>query len=151
MDQVKLAKMQNAVRIGGKGTARRKKKVVHKNGGQDDKKIQTILKKLQVNPLNGFEEVNMFREDGTILHFDKPKVQANFQAKTFAISGKAENKQIQDLLPGILQQMGPEALASITEMAQQMRAQNAAAAAAGGASLDDDVPDLVDNFDQSQD
>ncbi|KNC86666.1 hypothetical protein SARC_01203 [Sphaeroforma arctica JP610] len=150
MNPEKLAKLQNTVRTGGKGTVRRKKKVVHKSGAQDDKKIQAILKKLQVNPLPGFTEVNMFKEDGTILHFDQPKVQANFPSKTFAISGKAETKQIQELLPGILQQMGPEALASINQMAQQMRAQQQAQAAAGGAQ-DDDVPDLVDSFDQSQD
>ena len=40
MNAEKLAKMQAQVRMGGKGTARRKKKVVHKTAATDDKKLQ---------------------------------------------------------------------------------------------------------------
>ena len=39
------------------GTARRKKKVIHKSSGTDDKKLQTSLKKLQVSNIPGIEEV----------------------------------------------------------------------------------------------
>uniref|UniRef100_G3UBE2 NAC-A/B domain-containing protein n=1 Tax=Loxodonta africana TaxID=9785 RepID=G3UBE2_LOXAF len=49
MNQEKLAKLQAQVRIGGKGTARRKKKVVHRTATADDKKLQFSLKKLGVN------------------------------------------------------------------------------------------------------
>lgn len=56
-----------------KGTQRRKKKVVHKTATTDDKKLQGTLKKLSVNPIPGIEEVNMIREDGTVLHFTNPK------------------------------------------------------------------------------
>jgi hypothetical protein len=48
MNEEKLKKMQNAVRIGGKGTPRRKKKVVHATAATDDKKLQSSLKKLSV-------------------------------------------------------------------------------------------------------
>lgn len=48
MNAEKLAKLQANVRIGGKGTARRKKKVVHKAASTDDKKLQSQLKKLNV-------------------------------------------------------------------------------------------------------
>lgn len=37
---------QANVRIGGKGTVRRKKKVVHRTATTDDKKLQSSLKKL---------------------------------------------------------------------------------------------------------
>ena len=40
MNAEKLAKLQAQVRLGGKGTARRKKKVVHKTAATDDKKLQ---------------------------------------------------------------------------------------------------------------
>ena len=40
---------------------------------QDDKKLQGALKKLNVQPIPGVEEVNMFREDGNVLHFSAPK------------------------------------------------------------------------------
>lgn len=59
---------------GGKGTVRRK--VVRKpkpSAAQDDKKLQGALKKLNVQPITGVEEVNMFREDGNVLHFTAPK------------------------------------------------------------------------------
>jgi nascent polypeptide-associated complex subunit beta len=73
MNQAKLARLQQNVRIGGKGTARRKKKTVHKSASSDDKKIQQTLKRLGVNPIPQIEEVNMFRNDGTVLHFSNPK------------------------------------------------------------------------------
>ncbi|XP_012371907.2 transcription factor BTF3 homolog 4 [Octodon degus] len=57
MNQEKLAKLQAQVRIGGKGTARRKKKVVHRTATADDKKLQSSLKKLAVNNIAGIEEV----------------------------------------------------------------------------------------------
>ena len=60
--------------VGGKGTVRRK--VVRKSKpstAQDDKKLQGALKKLNVQPIPGVEEVNMFREDGNVLHFTAPK------------------------------------------------------------------------------
>lgn len=31
------------------------------------------MKKLNVQPIPGVEEVNMFREDGNVLHFSAPK------------------------------------------------------------------------------
>ncbi|CDQ88731.1 unnamed protein product [Oncorhynchus mykiss] len=58
MNQEKLAKLQAQVRIGGKGTARRKKKVVHRTATADDKKLQSSLKKLAVNNIAGIEEAS---------------------------------------------------------------------------------------------
>ena len=49
MNQEKLKAMQESVRIGGKGTARRKKKVTHRTATTDDKKLQSSLKKLSVS------------------------------------------------------------------------------------------------------
>lgn len=40
-----------------KGSARRKKKVVHRTATADDKKLQFSLKKLGVNNISGIEEV----------------------------------------------------------------------------------------------
>jgi hypothetical protein len=60
--------------LGGKGTVRRK--IVRKtkpSAAQDDKKLQGALKKLNVQPISGVEEVNMFREDGNVLHVTAPK------------------------------------------------------------------------------
>lgn len=35
----------------------------------------------------------MIKEDGTVIHFNNPKVQASLAANTFAITGQAENKR----------------------------------------------------------
>lgn len=42
------------------GSARRKKKVVHRTATADDKKLQSSLKKLAVNNIAGIEEVHVF-------------------------------------------------------------------------------------------
>ena len=73
MNPEKLAKLQASVRIGGKGTARRKMKKPAKPATADDKKLSTTLKKLNVQPISGIEEVNMFRQDGKVIHFDSPR------------------------------------------------------------------------------
>jgi hypothetical protein len=59
---------------GGKGTPRRKqvKKSVTATQG-DDRKLQAALKKLGTQPIAGVEEVNMFKEDGNVLHFAAPR------------------------------------------------------------------------------
>jgi nascent polypeptide-associated complex subunit beta len=57
----------------GKGTPRRVVKKTHKSSGGDDKKLQTQLKKLNVQPIQAIEEVNMFKADGNVIHFAAPK------------------------------------------------------------------------------
>uniref|UniRef100_A0A3P9P0V5 Transcription factor BTF3 n=1 Tax=Poecilia reticulata TaxID=8081 RepID=A0A3P9P0V5_POERE len=120
MNQEKLAKLQEQVRIGGKGSARRKKKVVHRTATADDKKLQFSLKKLGVNNISGIEEVNMFTNQGTVIHFNNPKVQASLAANTFTITGHAENKQLTEMLPGILNQMGADSLTSLRRLAETL-------------------------------
>ncbi|KAJ1522827.1 hypothetical protein ONE63_001978 [Megalurothrips usitatus] len=143
----KLQAQQTQVRIGGKGTPRRKKKIVHATAATDDKKLQSSLKKLSVNTIPGIEEVNMIKDDGTVIHFNNPKAQASLAANTFAITGHAESKQITEMLPGILSQLGPEGLTQLKRLASSV------ASSAGGAKLaideEDEVPELVGNFDDA--
>merc|ERR1712228_1148202 len=146
----KLKQLQANVRIGGKGTVRRKKKVVHRTATTDDKKLQSSLKKLSVNNIPGIEEVNMIKDDGTVIHFNNPKVQASLAANTFAVTGHGENKQITDLLPGILNQLGAESLTHLKKLASNVPTADGADDDAGNdADDDDDVPDLVENFDEA--
>eukprot|EP00794_Sanderia_malayensis_P008201 gene8201-9080_t len=148
MNAEKLQSLQNQVRIGGKGTARRKKKVVHRTATTDDKKLMNVLKKLAVNNIPGIEEVNMIKDDGTVLHFTNPKVQASLGANTFAVIGHAETKQLTEMLPGILNQLGPEGFTNLKRLAERFPQ----AATDGVKEMDveqedDEVPDLVENFD----
>ena len=91
MNVDKLRKMAGDVRIGGKGTVRRKKKAVHKTAGQDDKRLQNTLRRLGVNTIPGIEEVNIFQDDN-VIHFTNPKVQASIAANTYIVSGNSQNK-----------------------------------------------------------
>uniref|UniRef100_A0A2I3GD03 Transcription factor BTF3 n=1 Tax=Nomascus leucogenys TaxID=61853 RepID=A0A2I3GD03_NOMLE len=146
MNQEKLAKLQAQVRIGGKGTACRKK-VVHRTATADDKELQSSLKKLAVNNIAGIEEVNMIKDDGTVIHFNNPKVQASLSANTFAITGHAEAKPVTEMLPGILSQLGADSLTSLRKLAEQFPRK--APKSEDIDEEDDDVPDLVENSDEA--
>lgn len=113
MNAEKLSKLTSQVRIGGKGTARRKKKVVHRNASTDDKKLQSSLKKLNVNPIPGIEEVNMIKDDGTVIQFTNPKVQAALAANTYAVTGHGENKSLADIVPNLFNLTGGENFAKL--------------------------------------
>ena len=145
MNANKIKKLQqNAeqVRTGGKGTARRKKKVVHKTAANDDKKLQSNLKKLSVTNIPGIEEVNMIKDDGTVIHFNNPKVQASVPANTFSITGNSENKQITEMLPGILNQLGAESLTHLKKLANNVTSQFKVN------DDEDDIPELIGDFDE---
>ncbi|MCJ1467217.1 Nascent polypeptide-associated complex subunit beta [Pseudocyphellaria aurata] len=190
LDQAKLAKMQQSVRTG-KGTPRRKAKKVHKTTGTDDKKLQTSLKKLNVQPIQAIEEVNMFKEDGNVIHFAAPKgelpfrpiatfsaqkrtslshlsfptttcvfnsrLHASVPSNTFAIYGAGEDKELTELVPGILNQLGPDSLASLRKLAESYQSLQKKDGSGGGGEGgnkkdggddededDDDIPDLVE-------
>lgn len=58
----------------GKGTPRRTvKRNPARTGAADDKKLLTALKKLNTQPIQAIEEVNMFKEDGNVIHFSAPQ------------------------------------------------------------------------------
>ena len=118
MNLEKLAKMAAQVRTGGKGSVRRKKKAIHKTTTTDDKRLQNTLKRLGVNNIPAIEEVNLFKDNGTVIHFNNPKVQASIAANTYVVSGHAETKKLQELLPGIINQLGPDNLANLKKLAE---------------------------------
>merc|ERR1719322_778088 len=94
------------------------------------------------------------KNDGSVIHFNNPKVQASLAANTFAVTGQSETKQITEMLPGILNQLGAESLQHLKRLATSVSGDNKAAAAGPTAAVeeeddDDDVPDLVENFDEA--
>lgn len=60
-------------------------------------------------------------------------------------------KELTELVPGILNQLGPDSLASLRKLAESYQAiqqgQQRPPNAAAEEDDDDDVPDLVENFD----
>lgn len=84
---------------------------------------------------------------------------AALPSNTLAIYGNGQDKDLTELVPGILNQLGPDSLASLRKLAesyQTLTARQKAAAGEGegkdgegeGEGEDgDDVPDLVESFD----
>lgn len=61
-------------------------------------------------------------------------------ANTFAIYGNGEDKELTELVPGILNQLGPDSLASLRKLAESY--QNMQKGDKDGE--EDDIPDLVE-------
>jgi nascent polypeptide-associated complex subunit beta len=139
----------NSAKSGGKGAVRRNKKGSNRSSSaQSDAKLGVALKKLGATNIPQIEEVNFFKEDGDVIHFVNPRVQAAIQSNTYVISGPNETKPLQELLPSLVSQLGMDNIAQL---------QNFAAAAGAGAAApevvedddNDEVPDLVDgNFEE---
>ncbi|KAJ3683593.1 hypothetical protein LUZ60_013820 [Juncus effusus] len=142
MNRERLIKMAGAVRTGGKGTMRRKKKAVHKAASTDDKRLQSTLKRVGVNLIAGIEEVNIFQDD-LVIQFTNPKVQASIQANTWAVTGTPQTKKLQDILPSIINQLGPDNMEILRKIGEQFQKEMPAAANRITEENDDDVPDLV--------
>jgi len=146
MNAEKLEKLKQNVRIGGKGTVRRKHKGVRKAAAGDDKKLHAALKRLGVNNLPQVEEVCLYKEDGNVLVFQNPKVQASIAANTYVVSGSPTEKkaELQDILPGLFNNLPPEQLKKLQEQLANTKAAGSTTAAA-----DDEVPELVETFDKA--
>ncbi|OXB71860.1 UNVERIFIED_CONTAM: hypothetical protein H355_014201 [Colinus virginianus] len=95
-----------AQQLGGKGTARRKTKKVHKSVVADDKKLQFTLKRLGVATIPGIEEVLMMQDNGKLLQFTKPQVQAAVPANTYVISGRCDERSSAFLANSMLSSLG---------------------------------------------
>jgi len=143
MNAAKLEKLKENVRIGGKGSVRRKHKGARKVAAGDDKKLHATLKRLGVNPLPQVEEVCIYKEDGNVLIFQNPKVQASIAANTYVVSGACTEKkaELQDILPSLFGNLPPEQLKKIQELANNK---------AANVTADDEVPELVETFDSAK-
>lgn len=77
-------------------------------------------------------------------------VHAALNSNTLAIYGAGQVKELTELVPGILNQLGPDSLASLRKLAesyQSLQGQQRPGVPAADDDDDDDVPDLVENFD----
>ncbi|KAI6124416.1 hypothetical protein EDD16DRAFT_1561638, partial [Pisolithus croceorrhizus] len=135
--------LSNALQVGRVLCVGRSVRKAKPSSAQDDKKLQGALKKLNVQSIAG--------RTGNVLHFTTPKVHAAAPANTFAVYGVGHVKELTELVPGILNQLGPDSLASLRKLAESYQAiqqgQQRPAAAGAAEDDDDDVPDLVENFD----
>mmetsp|Transcript_5321 Transcript_5321/g.9577 ORF Transcript_5321/g.9577 Transcript_5321/m.9577 type:complete len:159 (+) Transcript_5321:51-527(+) len=133
-----------ASRVGG---VRRKKQVTHRASSNDNKKLQSSLKRLGVNPIGAASEVVFLMEDEQAMVFGQGvKLQANISANTFVISGNHVTKPQSEV--GGLGLSGVDA-AQMAELQRLMSQQGLGAQApAAGDAEDDDLPELVENFEE---
>ena len=74
-------------------------------------------------------------------------VHASVPSNTFAIYGAGEDKELTELVPGILNQLGPDSLASLRKLAESYQSLQKKDGGEGGKAEDeddDDIPDLVE-------
>ena len=81
-----------------------------------------------------------------------PLVHASIPSNTFALYGAGEDKELTELVPGILNQLGPDSLASLRKLAESYQSLQKGGEGedgkkiegAGGDDDDEDIPDLVE-------
>ncbi|XP_039077630.1 transcription factor BTF3-like [Hyaena hyaena] len=91
----------------------------------------------------------MFTNQGTVVHFNMPKVRASLAADPFTITGHAETKQRTEILPGVLNQLSADSLTSLRRVAEALDTQSVAGEAplsTGEDEEENEVPDLLENF-----
>ena len=130
-------------RTGGKGTQRRKKKNVTKQNVNEDTKLLSAVKRFGVQSLNDIEEINFFKEDQSVLHFKRPGAQVSVKENLLVVSGKGENKELKDLMPDILKQVGPQQYPFLKDFAAKHEGKENEEK-----EDEDDVPELVGNFEE---
>mmetsp|Transcript_1885 Transcript_1885/g.1685 ORF Transcript_1885/g.1685 Transcript_1885/m.1685 type:complete len:160 (+) Transcript_1885:43-522(+) len=134
---------KETTKIGGKGGPRRTKKVNKKVDKNEDKKLKQQLKKFNVQNLPDIEEVNFFKDDGTVMNFKQPAVEFSVRDNLLVVSGSPETKEIQTMLPDILKQCGPVEAANLKSIV------NKDVVTAEVNDDDDDIPELVGNFEDA--
>ena len=75
-------------------------------------------------------------------------VHASVPANTFAIYGHGEEKELTELVPGILNQLGADSLATLRQLAESLQQKQGPEGADKPDDDDDDVPNLVENLDE---
>ena len=133
----------NSTRLGGKGTMKRKHKVVHKASSQDDKKTKDLIKKLGAQPLPEISEINLFTDDNKVVQFKNAEVFGSLQNQTFIVSGNPETKNLRDCFADVLTQLSPAQLEKFKNEVQ-------ATATSTEAKKEEDAPELVNFEDESK-
>ena len=138
-----LAAKFGNTQLGGKGTQKRKKEAKHRGGKVEaDKKIVALDKKSQARKINEVSEINIFRDDNTVVHFKKPTLEYSFKEKVSFVSGTHETKNIKDLLPGIIKQLGPKQFEFMKEYAETLKKKDKKT------DKIEEAPELVEDFEE---
>ncbi|GMM49813.1 Egd1 protein [Starmerella bacillaris] len=138
MDSAKLERLRANVRIGGKGTPRRKLKKNVKSEA-DDTKVQAALQKLNAVTMTGVTQVTLAKDDGNVITFGRPAVQHAPQYNTFAIHGHSVERSAEEMIPEAMKNLTPEQLKQFQEITEKLNKQ-----AQEPAADDAEIPNLVE-------
>ena len=122
---------------------RRTKKVVHHTEVNEDKKLKAQVKKFGMQVLQDIDEVNMFKDDNTVVHLTKPNTQFSVRENLLVVSGKAQTKDLKDMMPDILKQLGPQQYQFLKGQLGNLDGKK------DDEGDDDDVPNLVGTFEDA--
>ncbi|VWU49211.1 basic transcription factor 3b, putative [Hepatocystis sp. ex Piliocolobus tephrosceles] len=144
----------NLRQIGGKGSARRTIKKVHKNSISNEKKITLTLKKLSATHFNDVDEIILYKDDNTFLEFTKPKLAVALQSNCYIITGKFTDKKLDlNKLFNEMKGSGKLNLQALEQLEKVTRLQNSENADDLSGQKEnqnqnqiDEIPDLVNNF-----
>ncbi|CDI77108.1 NAC domain containing protein, putative [Eimeria acervulina] len=148
--RARLREKLGAQQLGGKGTARRKAAKVHRAAGGvgDEKKLQQTAKKLGAASIFGVEEVHLLQNNGRALFFKNPKVQAAPAANMYILTGTAEDRENTLGILSARAAAAREAAALAPELIKRLQQQTANENKDKDGDNDDEVPDLVQNFEE---
>jgi nascent polypeptide-associated complex subunit beta len=88
------------------------------------------------------QEVNIFKDDNTVLHFKKPILEYSFKEKVSFLTGPHDQKHIRDLLPSLIKQLGPKQFSFMKEYAEQLKGKDKK-----GEKIEE-APELVEDFEE---
>ena len=96
--------------------------------------------------LPDIEEVNFFKDDGTVMNFKKPAVDFSVRDNLVVVSGNSETKNIETMLPDILKQLGPEQVAQLKNVVKKDEFKKKDEIKEED---EDDIPELVGTFEDA--
>ena len=129
-----------STKVGGKGTEKRKIKVIHK-AANDDKKVKGLVKKMNAQPMPDIIEMNFFHKDNTVWQFKNPEVFVSFQNQVIILSGPHDAKPIKDCLADVITQISADQLEFIKKV-------QGTAAPKDAKEKEAEIPNLV-NFEEA--
>ena len=138
------AKGKGAKLTGGKRVVQKKK--TQTNVVVEDKNMNKSVARFDPKVIPEIEEVNMFRDDATVVHMRKPQVKYAFKEQLLVLNGNVETKTIKEMMPEILKQVGPKEFVHLNELIGQMQK---GAADKEEEDEDDQPPELVGTFEDA--
>ena len=100
-----------------------------------------MAKKSGARKINEVNEINIFKDDNTVVHLKKPTLEYSFKEKVSFVSGAHETKPIKEYLPAILKQLGPKQYEFVKDFANSLKNKKKT-------EKIEEAPELVEDFEE---